>query len=65
MSPTRRSSSLPGALGSAYQRVDEMLSGYNEIPANVPARAQGQHIGNGSANGNGRRKRNRRHRNGR
>jgi superfamily II DNA or RNA helicase len=27
------SSSLPGALGSAYQRVDEMLSGYAEIPA--------------------------------
>jgi len=59
------SSSLPGALGSAYQRVDEMLSGYNEIPANVPARAAAgpqQQQGNG---GNGRRKRNRRHRNGR
>ncbi len=28
------SSSLPGALGSAYQRVDEMLSGYAQIPAN-------------------------------
>jgi superfamily II DNA or RNA helicase len=28
------SSSLPGALGSAYQRVDEMLSGYTSIPAN-------------------------------
>ncbi|MDB5042684.1 MAG: box helicase [Candidatus Eremiobacteraeota bacterium] len=27
------SSSLPGALGSAYQRVDEMLSGYTSIPA--------------------------------
>jgi len=34
------SSSLPGALGSAYQRVDEMLSGYTSIPANgtSPAR---------------------------
>jgi superfamily II DNA or RNA helicase len=29
------SSSLPGALGSAYQRVDEMLSGYTQIPANA------------------------------
>jgi hypothetical protein len=27
------SSSLPGALGSAYARVDEMLSGYTQIPA--------------------------------
>ena len=66
------SSSLPGALGSAYQRVDEMLSGYNEIPANVPPRApnraqqpqQAPQPGAG-ANGNGRRKRNRGHRNGR
>ncbi len=31
------SSSLPGALGSAYQRVDEMLSGYAQIPANSAA----------------------------
>ncbi|MGD0051736.1 MAG: DEAD/DEAH box helicase family protein [Vulcanimicrobiaceae bacterium] len=31
------SSSLPGALGSAYQRVDEMLSGYTSIPANGAA----------------------------
>ncbi|MFN2459979.1 MAG: DEAD/DEAH box helicase [Candidatus Velthaea sp.] len=27
-----KSSSLPGALGSAYTRVDEMLSGYTQIP---------------------------------
>ena len=26
-----KSSSLPGALGSAYTRVDEMLSGYTQI----------------------------------
>jgi hypothetical protein len=31
------SSSLPGALGSAYQRVDEMLSGYTSIPVNGAA----------------------------
>lgn len=31
------SSSLPGALGSAYQRVDEMLSGYTAIPVNGSA----------------------------
>jgi hypothetical protein len=36
-----KSSSLPGALGSAYTRVDEMLSGYTQIaaaPANVRSR---------------------------
>ncbi len=32
-----KSSSLPGALGSAYTRVDEMLSGYTQIAAAVPA----------------------------
>jgi superfamily II DNA or RNA helicase len=31
-----KSSSLPGALGSAYTRVDEMLSGYTQIAAAVP-----------------------------
>jgi hypothetical protein len=39
-------SSLVGLLGSAYQRVDEMLSGYAQIPAK-PAAARP------SANGNG------------
>lgn len=31
------SSSLPGALGSAYTRVNEMLSGYTQIPAKAAA----------------------------
>jgi hypothetical protein len=33
------SSSLPGALGSAYARVDEMLSGYTQVPARPVAGA--------------------------
>jgi hypothetical protein len=56
------SSSLPGALGSAYQRVDEMLSGYTAIPVKgaaprapgaAPAPADKPHA-------NGRRRRGRR-----
>jgi len=37
-----KSSSLPGALGSAYMRVDEMLSGYTQIPASRPANGNGR-----------------------
>jgi hypothetical protein len=56
-------SSLVGLLGSAYQRVDEMLSGYAHIPANgVAARppANGQHGAGEMKNGGGRRRRGRR-----
>lgn len=56
------SSSLPGALGSAYQRVDEMLSGYAQIPAAV-ARPAAARPGEPPSNGAARRKRSRRHRN--
>ncbi|HTW84163.1 MAG TPA: DEAD/DEAH box helicase [Candidatus Sulfotelmatobacter sp.] len=63
------SSSLPGALGSAYQRVDEMLSGYTAIPvkgaAPVPARAgtaPAEKPTNGNGAGGGRRRRGRRSR---
>ena len=57
-----RSSSLPGALGSAYTRVDEMLSGYTQIatpgtravaapkPGGIPA------AGAPKGNGNGKRR---------
>ena len=57
------SSSLPGALGSAYQRVDEMLSGYTQIPANAAAprpAAAAAHNGHAAGvmknNGGGRRR---------
>jgi len=59
------SSSLPGALGSAYQRVDEMLSGYTAIPVNgngVRPHLNGgteKHHGGGGG-GSGRRRRGRR-----
>jgi hypothetical protein len=49
-------SSLVGLLGSAYQRVDEMLSGYAQIPANGSAPrppANGHRPANGNGNGNG------------
>ena len=64
------SSSLPGALGSAYQRVDEMLSGYTQIPANAAAprpAAAAVHNGHGGGamkhSGGGRRGRRTRARN--
>ncbi|MBV8580741.1 MAG: hypothetical protein JOZ86_08900, partial [Candidatus Eremiobacteraeota bacterium] len=55
------SSSLPGALGSAYQRVDEMLSGYTQIAANgaAPRPSANGHQGGGGGdakNGNRRRR---------
>jgi superfamily II DNA or RNA helicase len=64
-------SSLVGLLGSAYQRVDEMLSGYAHIPANAGgngngsgtaprAPAPGHHAGGEMKNHNGRRRRGRR-----
>jgi len=46
-------SSLVGLLGSAYQRVDEMLSGYAQIPGNGAAprpSPNGQHAA-GEKNG--------------
>ena len=64
-------SSLVGLLGSAYQRVDEMLSGYAQIPvkgASARPSANGaqaaHHAGTEMKNGNGRRRRGRRTRNG-
>ncbi|MBV8748475.1 MAG: hypothetical protein JO103_02050, partial [Candidatus Eremiobacteraeota bacterium] len=54
------SSSLPGALGSAYQRVDEMLSGYTQIAANGAAprpSANGHPAGGGGEAKNGNRRR--------
>ena len=59
------SSSLPGALGSAYQRVDEMLSGYTQIPANAATPRPTAAVHNGHAagmknNAGGGRRRNRR-----
>jgi hypothetical protein len=56
------SSSLPGALGSAYQRVDEMLAGYAQIPVNGAAPRGPQPHAKPNDGGGGRRKRNRRHR---
>lgn len=53
------SSSLPGALGSAYQRVDEMLSGYAQFPGDGAAPARPAHK-NGEGGGGSRRKRGRR-----
>jgi superfamily II DNA or RNA helicase len=54
------SSSLPGALGSAYQRVDEMLSGYTAIPAAGGPRPAGPIPGAAPKGPNGRRRRGRR-----
>jgi hypothetical protein len=58
------SSSLPGALGSAYQRVDEMLSGYTSIPASGatarPATKPAAGAGVPSAEKSGKRRRGRR-----
>jgi hypothetical protein len=54
------SSSLPGALGSAYQRVDEMLSGYTAIPAGGNPRPAGPAPGAPPKAANGRRRRGRR-----
>jgi len=44
-----------GLLGSAYQRVDEMLSGYAQIPVNGNAPRPAPNGANGKphANGNG------------
>ena len=62
-------SSLVGLLGSAYQRVDEMLSGYAQVPGNGGAGANGaaarpapgaHHAGSEMKNNNGRRRRGRR-----
>jgi len=54
------SSSLPGALGSAYQRVDEMLSGYTQIPAGGATRAAANVTHPEKPGTSGRRKRGRR-----
>lgn len=57
-------SSLVGLLGSAYQRVDEMLSGYAQIPAKPAAArpsANGTHAPpSAEKNGGGRKRRGRR-----
>ncbi len=50
------SSSLPGALGSAYQRVDEMLSGYAQIPAHGAGPRAPYATKHAADNGAGRRK---------
>jgi hypothetical protein len=44
-------SSLVGLLGSAYQRVDEMLSGYAQIPAKPPPRPLREPSAGPSTNG--------------
>jgi hypothetical protein len=54
------SSSLPGALGSAYQRVDEMLSGYTSISANGTSPARPGNVAAGDKHPNGKRRRGRR-----
>jgi superfamily II DNA or RNA helicase len=54
------SSSLPGALGSAYQRVDEMLSGYTAIPVAGAPRPAASPNGAPPKAPNGRRRRGRR-----
>jgi hypothetical protein len=43
-----RNKSLPGALGNAYERVKEILSGYTQIGGPAP-RPNGQPKGNGKA----------------
>jgi superfamily II DNA or RNA helicase len=57
-------SSLVGLLGSAYQRVDEMLSGYAQVPGNGtaprPAAKTPHHAGTEMKNSTGRRRRGRR-----
>jgi len=47
-----RNKSLPGALGNAYERVKEILSGYTQIGGPPPPRPKSG-SGNGHANGNG------------
>ncbi|MBV9439683.1 MAG: hypothetical protein JOZ24_06805 [Candidatus Eremiobacteraeota bacterium] len=51
------SSSLPGALGSAYQRVDEMLSGYTAIPVKPAAAPRPNGPAVAEKHGGGRRRR--------
>jgi hypothetical protein len=46
-----RNKSLPGALGNAYERVKEILSGYMQI-GGPPPRPKGPNA-NGHGNGNG------------
>ncbi len=48
-----RNKSLPGALGNAYERVKEILSGYTQI-GGPPPRPKGPNT-NGHGNGNGHR----------
>jgi superfamily II DNA or RNA helicase len=51
-----RNKSLPGALGNAYERVKEILSGYTQIGGPPPPRPKGPSPnGSGHANGNGQR----------
>ena len=45
-----RNKSLPGALGNAYERVKEILSGYTQI-GGPPPRPNGQPKGNGGRSG--------------
>ena len=47
-----RNKSLPGALGNAYERVKEILSGYMQIGGPPPPRPKGPGT-NGHGNGNG------------
>jgi hypothetical protein len=47
-----RNKSLPGALGNAYERVKEILSGYTQIGGPPPRPPKGP---NPNANGNGHR----------
>jgi superfamily II DNA or RNA helicase len=46
-----RNKSLPGALGNAYERVKEILSGYTQIGGPPPPRPKNSGHGNGNGNG--------------
>ena len=54
-----RNKSLPGALGNAYERVKEILSGYTQIGGAPPRPPKGPNPnGNGNGNGTGHRPQN-------
>jgi hypothetical protein len=50
-----RNKSLPGALGNAYERVKEILSGYTQIGGPPPPRPKGPNNNGHHGNNNGHR----------